>query len=53
MMKAINTLQKLLKVVPFETNYRISDENLKRIGLERWDKTKFGNESFEKNGTTF
>ena len=53
MMKAINTLQKLLKVVPFETNYRISDENLKGIGLERWDKTKFGNESFEKNATTF
>ena len=51
-MKAINTLEKLLKVVPFVNNYRILDESLKSIGLERWDKTKFGNESYEKNRTT-
>ena len=52
MTKAINTLTKLLKVVPYEKNYYITDESLRKIGLVSWDKTKFGNESYEKNGTT-
>ena len=53
MNKAINTLTKLLKVVPFETNYYVDDENLRKIGIVSWDKTKYGAEAFEKNGTTF
>ena len=53
MNKAINTLTKLLKVVPFETNYYVDDENLRKIGIVSWDKTKYGTEAFEKNGTTF
>ena len=52
MTKAINTLTKLLKVLPMETNYYISDENLRDIGLVSWDKTKFGTEAYEKNKTT-
>ena len=53
MTKAINTLTKLLKVVPFEYKYYINDEDLRDIGLKSWDKTKFGTEAFQKNGTTF
>ena len=48
MMKAINTLQKLLKVVPYESHFRISDQNLKDMEIERYDKTKFGDEAYEK-----
>ena len=52
MTKAINTLTKLLKVLPMETNYYISDENLRDIGLVSWDKTKFGTEAYKQNKTT-
>ena len=46
MTKAINTLTKLLKVVPFETNLQILDEDLEDIGLVSWDKTKVGTEAY-------
>ena len=52
MTKAINTLTKLLKVLPMETNYYINDENLRDIGLVSWDKTKFGTEAYNNNRTT-
>ena len=46
MTKAINTLTKLLKVVPFEINLQILDEDLEDIGLVSWDKTKVGTEAY-------
>ena len=50
--KAINTLEKLLKVKPLSANYYISDSNLEYMELTRWDKTKFGNQAYETNRTT-
>ena len=40
--KAIETLQKLLKVKPLEQDYCLNDENIKNIEIDDWDKEKFG-----------
>ena len=47
MNKAVETLKSLLKVKPLDTelDYYISDENLKQLNLEAWDKTRFGDEA--------
>ena len=50
--KAVATLQKLLKVKPLKNSYNFEDSFLKRIGLNYWDTSKFGDEATEKGITT-
>ena len=55
MNKAVETLKSLLKVKPLKTingSYYIDDNNLKRLNLEKWNKTMFGNEAMQ-NQTSF
>ena len=54
MNKAVETLKSLLKVKPLDTEpgYYISDDNLRRLNIEKWDETKFGDEAY-KSGNTF
>ena len=52
MNKAAKTLEKLIRVKPFRGGIYLTDEILKSFGIVKWDETKFGNETYKKNGTT-
>ena len=51
--KAIETLQKLLKVKPLKNNHLVKLSSLKRIGIDIWDTEKFGDESFYTNSSGY
>ena len=50
MTKAVDTLKSLLKVKPLVSSeeYYINDATLKALNLTKWDKNKFGDETFNK-----
>ena len=50
--KAVDTIQKLLKVKPLKYAYYIDNAFLKDIGLRAWDTSKFGDEAAENKITT-
>ena len=50
--KGVETLQALLKVKPIEDPYQFTDEELKSLNINEWDKEKFGNEASNKNIST-
>ncbi len=47
--RAITTLQALLKVKPATKNYQYTDDEILDIGIEKWDKTKIGDQAKNKN----
>ena len=47
--KAVHTLQSILRVKPLLYNYKLTNENLTYIKIEKWDTTKFGTEAYNKN----
>ena len=49
--KAVDTLQKLLKVKPLKFSYYMENDFHKEIGINYWDSSKFGDEAV-KNGVT-
>ena len=50
--KAVDTLQKLLKVKPLKNAYNIENNFLKGIGINFWDTSKFGDEAAANGITT-
>jgi len=50
--KAVDTLQKLLKVKPLQNAYNIESSFLKGIGINYWDASKFGDEAATNGITT-
>ena len=51
--KAIKTLQSLLKVKPLLYQYYFSDDSLEDMGIDYWDKTKFGSQAASKGITNY
>ena len=47
--KAVHTLQSILRVKPLLHKYKLTNENLTYIKIEKWDTTKFGTEAYNKN----
>ena len=45
MKKAVNTLKTLLKVKPLQDNWVFSDEKIKKIEINEWNKSLIGNET--------
>ena len=47
--KAAETLQKLLRVKPLDYGYQFEKEDFEEIGINKWDKEKFGEKAMSKN----
>ena len=49
MQRVVKTLKSLLKVKELQNNYYFFDEHLTKIFINKWDKTKIGNETVKQN----
>ena len=50
--KAINTLEKLLKVKPFKDNYALVDQIFNSCDIKYWEKDKYGSEAYYNHSKT-